>query len=107
MAKALRIIFNVTTPLGYKVVLTRNRWREITRYKHPALSAHLNKIRGCLSAPDLVRQSAKDADVHLYYLGTGGAYVCVVVGCTDTEERFVITAYFSENIKGGNQLWTK
>lgn len=32
-----RIVFRVTSPLGYSVVLTRNRWREIVRFKHPAI----------------------------------------------------------------------
>src|SRR5437899_843676 len=30
---AKRVVFVVTTPLGYDVVLTRNRWREIVRQK--------------------------------------------------------------------------
>ena len=38
MAKRQR--FAVTTPLGHRVVLTRDRWREIVRYKHAALAGH-------------------------------------------------------------------
>jgi hypothetical protein len=34
---AVKKIFTVTTPLGYRVTLSRDRWREIVRFKHPAL----------------------------------------------------------------------
>ena len=35
-----RILFTVVTPLGYRVSLSRDRWRQITRFKHPALAGH-------------------------------------------------------------------
>jgi hypothetical protein len=35
---AKRMIFVEATPLGDRVMLSRDRWREIIRYKHPALA---------------------------------------------------------------------
>jgi len=107
VAKARRLIFTVTTPLGYRVILSRDRWREIIRFKHPALADHLDKVRKCLSQPEVVRSSEKDPDVHLYYLKADTAFVCAVVGTSKVAERFVITAYFTENIKKGHELWTR
>lgn len=66
MAKK-RIVFRERTPLGYRVRLTRDRWREILRFKHPALAGREGQVRDCVRDPDVVRQSAKNADVHLYY----------------------------------------
>jgi hypothetical protein len=100
-------LFIVTSPLGYRVVLSRNRWREIIRYKHPALKGHERDVRQCLGDPDVVRASAKDAEVHLYYRPAKRGYVCVVVGRDDPDERFVVTAYFTKTIKKGDELWTK
>ncbi len=103
---ALRRIFTVTTPLGARVFLTRDRWRQIVRTKHPALAGREKDVQACLESPALVRQSAKDADVHLYYAAADRGHLCVVTVSADDEERFVVTAYFTANIKKGTELWT-
>jgi hypothetical protein len=51
-------VIDVITPLKYRVVLSRNRWREIVRFKHPAVARYQDKIRTCLEDPDIVRASA-------------------------------------------------
>jgi hypothetical protein len=104
---AKRQLFAVRTPLGHGVVLTRDRWREIVKYKHPALAGHEGDIRNCLSEPDFVRSSAKDPDTHLDYRSLPRGTLCVVVGGEDLERRFVITAYFTRGAKKGRDLWTK
>jgi hypothetical protein len=75
---ARRLIFSVRTPLGHNVVLTRDRWRQITRFKHPALTGRENDVRACLATPTLVRESAKEPRVHLYYAIAGDLFLCVV-----------------------------
>ena len=104
---ARRMVFVGLTPLGYRVVLTRNRWREIIRYKHPALAGHEEEVGSCLREPTLIRASAKDPKVHMYYRPSARGYVCVVVGGDDPTERFVVTAYFSKEMKKGQDLWTE
>jgi hypothetical protein len=103
---ARRLIFTVQTPLGHRVVFTRDRWRQITRFRHPALAGHESDVRACLAAPLRVRESAKEPDVHLYYALAGQVHLCVVTAPVDEAERFVVTAYFTENVKPGNELWT-
>ncbi|MEO8496781.1 MAG: hypothetical protein ABI614_17060 [Planctomycetota bacterium] len=103
-----RIVFRVTTPLGYGVVLTRNRWRDLVRFKHPAIKNYQKEAKQCVSQPDLIRASGKEPDVHLYYLSLEtGKHLCVVVARDDSDERFVVTAYLTARIKQGNELWTK
>jgi hypothetical protein len=104
---AKKRLFAALTPLGHRVMLTRDRWREIVRFKHPALAGHEGKVRDCLRDPEVVRASVKDADVHLYYRTTSGRYLCVVVGGEDLQARFVITAYFTAGLKKGRELWTR
>jgi hypothetical protein len=106
MARKKRI-FTATTPLGHRVVLTRDRWREIVRFKHPALAGQERAVRDCLCDPVVIRASAKEAEVHLYYRSVEEGYVCVVVGGDDPKARFVVTAYFTKSIKKGVHLWTK
>lgn len=103
---AQRRIFTVTTPLGYRVFLTRDRWREITRFKHPAMAGREKNVRECLESPVAICESEKDEDVHLYYKLTRDVYICVVVAPAATGERFVVTAYFTKRIKKGKQIWT-
>jgi hypothetical protein len=103
---ARRLIFQVSSPLRYRVSLTRDRWREIVRYKHPALGRHERQLRSCVESPKLIRQSAKNPNVHLYYAPSGHVHLCVVVAPEKRDERFVVTAYFTKNIKKGIELWT-
>src|ERR671927_154114 len=100
-----RRVFAEMTPLGHRVVLTRDRWREIVRYKHPALAGHEAGGRDCVRDPDVVRASGKDPDVHLSYRRLPRVWVCVVVGGDDPAARFVVTAYFTQGLKKGHDLW--
>lgn len=102
-----RVVFDEPTPLGYRVVLTRDRWREIVRFKHPALAGNESVVQRCVREPELIRESLKDPDVHLFYRRFGRNYVCVVAAETEANDRFVVTAYFTKNIKKGNDLWTR
>jgi hypothetical protein len=101
-----RRVFLERTPLGYRVLLTRDRWREIVRFKHPAMAGHEAVVRECVRDPDVIRASAKDPDVHLFYRSSAEGTVCTVVG-GDPNARFVVTAYFTRNPKKGPDLWTR
>ncbi|HVS35174.1 MAG TPA: hypothetical protein VMS17_06295 [Gemmataceae bacterium] len=105
MAGKKRRLFTVQTPLGYRVFLERDRWRQIVRNKHPALAGKDKDVRACLESPTLVHESAKEADVHLYYAPSGGVHLCVVAAPGDGDECFVVTAYFTTSIKKGKELW--
>jgi hypothetical protein len=102
-----RLVLSVTTPLGERVILSRDRWRQIIRYKHPAMAGHEKSVRACLESPSIVRASANDTDTHLYYAPAGANHLCVVTGLGNGGQRFVVTAYFTKNIKEGKQLWKK
>jgi hypothetical protein len=62
-------------------------------------------VRACLATPSLVRESAKEPDVQLYYAPAEYAYLCVVTAPAGGDERFVLTAYITKKIKPGNELW--
>ena len=102
-----RILFTEETPVSHRVTLTRDRWKEIVRYKHPALAEHVDAVRDCLRNPVVIRESVKDCNTHLYYRSVDRGFICVVVGGPIPDRRFVITAYFTKELKKGNNLWTK
>jgi bifunctional ADP-heptose synthase (sugar kinase/adenylyltransferase) len=49
-------------------------------------------VRACLESPTFVRSSAKEPDVHLYYVPNERVYLSVVTAPADRDERFVVTA---------------
>jgi len=100
-----RRLFTARSPLGYNVFLERDRWRQITRQKHPAVAGHEQEVRSCLESPSLVRESSTDPDVHMYYASADTGYLCVVAAPADETDYFVVTAYFTTNIKKGKELW--
>lgn len=103
-----RFVFAVRSPLGYRITLDRDRWKLITGYKHPALAGKHELLRKCLTAPDVVRESENDSQVHIHYRRSNSNWLCVVVAPTkSTEDRFVVTAYLTRKIKEGREIWTK
>lgn len=66
-------------------------------------------IQEALSNPEVVRVSNTDDAVHLYYRYrestiVGDKWLCVVVKYLDND-AFVITAYLTDKLKQGEQLW--
>ena len=104
---AKRQIFTVQTPLGYRVSLSRDRWRQITRFKHPALAGCEQEVKKCLRHPTIVRESAKEADVHMYYKEHEEAFLCVVTAPSEGETCFVVTAYFVRHVDRGKAVWPR
>jgi uncharacterized protein YuzE len=48
-----------------------------------------------LKHPELVRESTKEPDVHLYYQAADRVYLCVVTAPAGNDGHFVVTAYFA------------
>jgi hypothetical protein len=66
-------------------------------------------IEQTLRQPEVVVQSASDPQAHLYYrwyLGTmvGDKHLCVVVKVLPAD-AFVVSAYLTDKVKKGEQLW--
>ena len=82
---------------------------EYIRDKHPEMGNNMNLVYETLSAPEHVRQSTRDNDVHLYYrwytgLTIGHKYICVVAKVTPSTAT-VITSYPTDKIKSGGLVW--
>lgn len=62
-----------------------------------------------ISEPDLIRQSIYSKNVYIYYRYypniLQGKYVAVVVRMD--ENKFIITAYITDKIKRGEEIWKK
>jgi hypothetical protein len=101
------ILFEVLTPLGFRVRVTKSYWELIVKVKHPVMANHQADVKNVLGKPDEVRQSKSDSTVYLFYgLQKTQRWVCAVTKRLNGE-GFLITAYPTESIKEGERIWPK
>lgn len=101
------LLFEILTPLGFRVRVTRTYWELIITVKHPVMAGHENDVRDTLENPSEIRQSRSDLAVYLFYKPKRiGRWVCAVAKRLDGE-GFLITAYPTDAIKEGERVWPK
>ena len=105
MADNNEILYEVETPLGFRVRVTVEYWNVIVTIKHPAMLGREADVHDVLKNPDEIRLSRKDPDVYLFYkLERIGRWVCAVTRRLDGE-GFMITAYPTDAVKEGERIW--
>jgi len=101
------LLFDVLTPLGFRVRVTRTYWELIITVKHPVMAGREGDVQETLSNPDEVRQSRGDPNVYLFYKPERiGRWVCAVAKRPDGD-GYLITAYPTDAIKEGVRIWHK
>jgi len=101
------LLFDVLTPLGFRVHVTRSYWNLIITVKHPIMAGRENDVKDVLENPKEIRQSRSDPEVYLFYKPERiGRWVCAVAKQLD-DEGFLITTYPTDAIKEGEQIWPK
>jgi hypothetical protein len=78
---------------------------------HPEMAGLEGAIEETLSRPAKVVESLSDRQARLYYrfyFGTcvGDKYLCVIVKVVG-DDAFVLTAYLTDKVKRGAQIWPK
>ena len=100
-------LFEVLTPLGFHVRVTRAYWELIVTVKHPVMAGRDNDVKDALQRPSEIRQSRSDFDVYLFYKPERiGRWVCAVAKQLNGN-GFLITAYPTDAIKEGELIWPK
>lgn len=94
---------------GLPIRLTDERRAHILG--HPEMVGLEEAIEKTLLHPQKVVESFGDPQARLYYrfyVGTqvGDKHLCVVVKVVD-EDAFVLTAYLTDKVKKGVQIWPK
>jgi hypothetical protein len=101
------VLFEVMTPLGFRVRVSRSQWELIITVKHPVMAGRESGVRKTLEKPDEIRVSRSDQGVYLFYRSERqGRWVCVVTKRLDGE-GFLITTYPTDAIKEGVRVWPK
>ena len=104
--KSLSSIFEVRCVLGKKIRMTQQHWMIISGRKHLEMKGREKEVEETLQKAELVRRSIGDPTVCLYYK-KGIKYYQVVVVKHHNGEGFVITAYLTDKIKKGDNLWSR
>ena len=107
MAENKDILFEVMTPLGFRVRVTQIYWNLIVSVKHPVMASREDDVRSALENPDEIRQSKSGENVYLFYKAEREKkWICAVSKQTG-ESGFLITTYPTDAIKEGVQVWHK
>jgi hypothetical protein len=94
---------------GTAIRLTDERAAHIL--EHPEMRGMEAEIERILVEPETVVESISDPMAHLYYrycpeTSVGAKYLCVVVKIA-RQDAFILTAYLTDGIKKGKQLWPR
>ena len=104
---ASELFFEVVTPLGFRVQVTRAYWDLIITVKHPVMAGREVDVQAALTNPDEIRLSRSDPKVHLFYKSeTMKRWVCAV-SKRQNGDGFLITTYPTDAIKEGEHIWPK
>ncbi len=99
------LFFDVLTPLGFRVRVTRRYWDFIVSIKHPVMTGRKAQVEEALRNSDEIRSSKGDSQVFLFYKSEGARrWVCAVAKRLN-EDGFLITAYPTDAIKEGQTIW--
>lgn len=96
--------FEVISKLGQRIYITKARWNLIIRTKHPEIENKEKEVKETLINPDEIKLSKKDSLVYLYYKKYGELFLSVVAKHINNES-FIITAYYTDRIKEGEQIY--
>jgi len=94
---------------GIRIRLSEERLAHIL--EHPEMKDVEPRIQQTLARPERVIESLSDPQARLYYrlyVGTrvGNKHLCVVVKMLEAD-AFVVTAYLTDKVKKGRQLWPR
>ena len=101
------ILFNVETPLGFRVRATRRYWDFLASEKHAVMQDRENDAVETLRDPSEVMRSRSDPDAFLFYrIERPVRWLCVVAKRLNGE-GFIITAYPADAIEEGETVWRR
>jgi hypothetical protein len=106
--KPLMIIFEIESKLNKKIRLTEKLFNEI-KQKHPEVISQENKIKETLINPNVIRKSQYENNAWLFYkffktTPVTQKHLMAAIKLLN-DDGFVITVYFTDRIKIGEEIW--
>lgn len=101
------IFFEVKTPLKFTVRTTVKYWEIIITIKHPIMNGKEKEVKEALFDPDTIRRGKVDPNIFLFYKKEKEKrWICAVAKRLNGE-GFLITAFPTDAIKEGEEIWSK
>ncbi len=102
------VVFEVISKLSKKIALTTHGYEHISE-RHPEVSGEFEKMKETLVNPQMIRKSIYEDKVWLFYrlfskTPVTRKYLMVGVRLFNNEGT-VITSYFTDQIKMGDEIW--
>jgi len=98
-------LFNIQTPLGFRVRCTYEYWQRKIVADHPVMVGRIEAVIQALAYPVEIRLSRIDESVYLFYAADGKRLVCAVARQLNGD-GYLITAYPADKMKQGTIVWT-
>jgi len=103
-----KVVFEVISKFGRKISLTEGKYDHICK-RHPEVFGEIYKMKKTLASPQMVRRSLYDEKVWLFYRFFENTPVTekylMVAARILNNEGFVITSYFTDKVKMGEEIW--
>ena len=101
-------IFEVVAKFGKKIILTVAKYDHVCK-RHPEVFGEIDKMKKTLVSPQIVRRSLYDEKAWLFYrffenTSVTEKYLMVAARILN-DEGFVVTSYFTDNVKMGEEIW--
>lgn len=95
---------------GRRIRLTAERWAH--SLEHLEMVDQRERVLETLETPDIVIATVKDESVHTYHrlypkTPVTRKYLLVAVKIVSDDDAFVLTAFFSSQLKKGSTLWQR
>jgi len=101
------LLFQILTPLNFRVRVTRSYWEYIVTVKHPVMTDREQDVKDTLQSPDEIRVSRSDPAVYLFYKTKQANRWVYAAAKRLNGEGFLITTYPTHAIKEGTKIWPK
>src|SRR3989337_2148043 len=103
-----QVVFEVVSKFSKKITLTKNGYGHVSE-RDPEVSGEVEQMRETLVKPQTIRKSMYDTKVWLFYrlfpkTPVSEKYLMVGVRVFN-DEGLVITTYFTDKIKMGEEVW--
>ncbi|KPV64118.1 MAG: hypothetical protein AOA66_0432 [Candidatus Bathyarchaeota archaeon BA2] len=103
-----KTIFEVVAKFGKKVRLTEGKCDHVCK-SHPEVTGEIGKMKETLVSPQMIRRSLYDEKVWLFYrffedTPVTEKYLMVAARILN-DEGFVVTSYFTDKVKMGEENW--
>lgn len=103
-----KVIFEVVSKFDRKIRLTEEIYNHVC-VRHPEVFGEIDRMKETLISPQTVRRSAYDEKVWLFYrlfkdTPVTEKYLMVAARILNNE-GFVVTSYFTDKVKMGEEIW--